>query len=213
MITLDFSSANSIQYSLLCINKSVTSWKFYIYQRMAKLDDQNIYSLAWLVSPVKLSTNSYIKFIWSTNNTFVWYGEGILTPEVVFLMGGTQTAILETENQTTFSFNENTPQLSSGIAGIPGNQFLINIDSDVPNNVFSTGIGMSDLGTFVKQCYVNTEQQYVPITQYRVAASSEMQTTQVLPPEDPSTSAAFQFPINVYDLTATIGEDNIWVIT
>ncbi|MEO1259239.1 MAG: protein RhiA [Bacteroidota bacterium] len=213
MLILNFATTNNQVYSLNCTNNSSSNWVFFTFQRMDGQNAQNIFSTAWFVSPYKLTPNSHVKFKWSENYSFYWYGPGKLVPGAVFQMWGSEAAALETANATTFDFEENTPAFSKATAGSNNEQFIIDIGADVPNQTFSTGIGMSNQMTFVQQSLVNTTQQFNPQPEYWIAAASEMMASQVLGQNSLSNSSSFDFPANVYERNAVFNSNNTWTIT
>lgn len=73
-------------------------------------------------------------------------------------------------NQVTFDTADNTPTFSNlSTAGQAGKLTIIEGGS-MPNNVYSTGIGMSGQGTFAQQVLANTTQLYTPEPLYFIAA-------------------------------------------
>ncbi|AUP80210.1 protein RhiA [Flavivirga eckloniae] len=212
---LDFSKENAAtQYSLKCINNSDSNWYFYIYQRMLNQEDNDVYSLVWMASPYKIGKNSFIIFTWSLEDSFWWFNTGDLQIDVVPASGGDISASLPSNNSTTFSIVDNTPKLSSAVSGTPSDKFLIKGEDNIPNYTFSTGIGMSDFATYLKQSYTNTSQEFDSNTTFWIAATtSQKQVTGVLSQTNISNAAIFSFPVNVYNLTASLGEDNLWTIS
>ena len=210
---LDFSNTNDIQYSLKCVNNSENSWYFYIYQRMSNQSDNDIYSLVWMSSPYKIGLQSFITFKWSLNDSFWWFNTGNLQEQVIPKSGGSVSASLTSSNSTTFNTDNNTPQFSTPVSGTPSNEFLIMGGDNIPNFTFSTGIGMSDFATYIKQTYANTSQEFGSNTTFWVAATtSQKLVTETLNQTNISNTEIFSFPLNTYSLTASFGEDNLWTI-
>jgi rhizosphere induced protein len=209
---LDFSEVG-VQYSLKCMNQSTTSWYFYIYQRISNQSDNNIYSLAWNVSPYKIGVGAFMTFNWSVNYSFAWFNTGSLKAGIVPMSGGQVPANLETNNSTIFSVENNTPQFSTPISGAPSGQFLTMGANDIPNSTFSTGIGVSGFATLIGQSNANTQQNFnSDATLWVGATTTLMQTTEVLHQDNISNTSEFIFPLNIYSLTATLGENNLWTI-
>ncbi|UTW64740.1 protein RhiA [bacterium SCSIO 12741] len=202
--------ATGTSYSVNCVNNSTTDWVFYVYQTMPQ-QPSDIFSLAWFASPYKISVGSSIRFNWTIDYSFVWGNTGTVTPGVTFDAGGTVPCDLAGENMTTFSLDNNAPQLSTPVEGGQAGSLTINEAGNVPNDVFSTGIGMSGYGTFVQQAYANTTQVYTPEPEYWVAAATEMQMGVVLA-QTVNQAASFKFEPNVYSIKATLGSDNLWTI-
>lgn len=210
---LDFSSDNGAQYSLKCINQSSNNWYFYIYQRISDQSNNDIYSLIWMASPYKIGTQSFMTFRWSADYSFHWFDTGKLQVGVTPGSGGSIAADLSTGNETTFDSKDNTPQLSPPVQIASPSGFSIVQGSNIPNNIFSTGIGMSGFAISVKQSLVNTMQMFDSDTTFWVAATTQqIQATAVLSQDAIMNSSVFAFPLNVYNLTATLGENNLWTV-
>lgn len=204
-------ATNTQQYSLTCVNDSAADWIFYVYQKMPN-QPSDIFSLAWFASPYKIVQGGSITFTWGIDYTFVWANTGTLQPGVTFSAGQQISASPSGNNQTTFSLNNNAPQLSPATSGGQAGSLTINEASNVPNNVFSTGIGMSGQGTFLQQALQNTTQVYTPEPRYYVAAGTSVQMGQVLA-ETVTMTAEITFQPNVYSLKATLTASQTWDIT
>lgn len=212
MAKLSFATGVGTTYTLRCVNNSVVNWVFYIYQRMPQ-QPGDIFSLAWFASPYKISPGSYVEFDWSIDYSFVWGNTGVLLEGINYIAGGIKPCSLTGNNQTTFSLDDNAPQLSDPTPGGQPGSLRVNIAGNVPNQMFATGIGMSGHGTFVQQALMNSSQVYtLEEPKYFVAAATQMQMGAVLP-ETITGAAEFKYPINVYKLTATLGADNRWTIS
>jgi len=161
-----------------------------------------------------MSPDSFVTFTWSTDYSFYWFGTGVLSSGVVPTSGGYVAADLSSTNATTFNIEDNTPEFSEPTAGGPTGVFSIMGGPDIPNLVFSTGIGMSGFATFMKQAYINVNQEFNPDgAAYWIGASTALiQTTEILTQGSVSNTATFQFSPNTFQLTATLGEDNQWSI-
>lgn len=204
-------ATSGTKYNLICENQSTTDWVFYVYQTMPS-QPSDIFSLAWFASPYKISVGSKITFSWNIDYSFVWGNTGNVSPGVTFDAGGVKPCSLTGANMTTFSLDNNAPQLSTPVSGGQAGSLTINEASNVPNNVFSTGIGMSGYGTFVQQAFANTQQAYTPVPKYWIAAANQMQMGVVLA-QTVNQAASFDFPNNVYTVNATLKQDNTWIIS
>ena len=212
MSHLDFSSKSAAQvYSLECKNNSSATWTFYVYQKMPEQPSE-IFSLAWFASPFRIAPGNSITFSWSIDYSFVWGSVGELRPGVRFNASGVVPAQLNGNNQTTFTYIDDAPQFKPPTTGGQEGSLTINLASNVPNRGFSTGIGMSGQGTFVQRALQNTTQTYTPEPEYFVAAGSQMQMGQVLA-STLTEGSKVEFPSNVFERTAILGEDNKWSIS
>lgn len=108
----------------------------------------------------------------------------------------------------TFDTADNTPTFSNlSTAGQAGKLTIIEGGS-MPNNVYSTGIGMSGQGTFAQQVLANTTQLYTPepsILLLRV----RVQMGQVLA-QTVTNSNELKYSGNIYSLVATLDETQQW---
>ena len=211
MSIMNFSEENGTNYSLTCVNNSSADWVFYIYQKMPN-QPKEVFSLAWFASPYKISSGDQITFHWSINYSFVWGDTGTLKPGITYNASGKKSCSPDGNNQTTFSMNDNTPQLSIPIPGGQAGSLTIHEDGNIPNNKFSTGIGMSGQGTFVQQGLQNIDQVYTPEPVYYIAAAQSIQMGCVLA-QSISKSQQVVFDANIYSLTATLGSDQLWTIS
>ena len=211
MLILDVSTGSGPGYTLECWNYSKVNWFFYVYQKMTEPLD-SIFSLACLVSPCLIRPDSFSKFVWTTDYCFVWYGIGELEPGVNFNIGGEKPCSPNDKNKTTFNLDGSAPGLSEPTSDPTSDKLIIEIAGDVPDLMYSSGIGMSGQGTFVQQSSMNVQQQYCTDNRYWVAAAAQMKMGQVLS-QTINNTMEFHFPQNVYTLTASIGQDNKWTIT
>ncbi len=204
-------ATESTNYRLVCKNNSTVPWVFYVYQTLPS-QPSDVFSLSWFASPYKLSPGSSITFDWSIDYSFVWGNTGTVTPGVNYQAGGIKPCSLTGPNMTTFSTDDNAPQLSDPVIGGQAGSLTINEASNVPNSTFSTGIGMSGQGSFVQQALTNATQVYTPEPKYWIAAATEMQMGVVLA-QNISETAEVQFPNAIYTMYATLNEDQTWTVS
>ena len=202
MAKMSFATGEGTTYTLECINNSVADWVFYIYQKMPQQPRQ-VFSLAWFASPYKISPGSHIEFDWSIDYSFVWGNSGIVQPGVNYNAGGSKPCSLTGNNQTTFSLDDNAPQLSEPTTGGQAGSLTVNQAGNVPNLMFATGIGMSGQGTFVQQALQNAPQVYTPEPIYYVAAATQIQMGIVLA-QTITGAKEVKYPQSLYKLTATL---------
>jgi hypothetical protein len=204
-------ASSGTSYNLVCQNNSSVPWVFYVYQTMPN-QPSDVFSLAWFATPYKISPGSKITFNWTIDYSFVWGNSGTVIPGVNYQAGGIKPCSLTGPNQTTFSLDNNAPQLSAPITGGQAGSLTVNQASNVPNNVFSTGIGMSGQGSFVQQALQNAPQIYTPTPKYFIAAANQMQMGMVLA-QTITGSAQVAFPSNVFTMYATLGDNNLWTVS
>lgn len=196
-------------YSLTLKNDSAQPWTFYVYQKQPE-QATDLFSLAWFASPFLITVGSQIRFQWQIEYDFVWGATGIVTPGVTFSAGGTVGTDPAGFNTTTFSSLPG-PNLSTPVVGPPPGSLVINDTGDVANNTFSVGIGMSGTGTYVVQAGPNLKHQFTPTPSYWIAAGTNIEVGTVLDIQTITTTAEVVFPPNVFSVTKTLNEQNIWV--
>ena len=211
-LTMNFKNeqSNSQLFTLKCTNNSSSNWIFFLYQSFRDLP--NAFPLAWLASPYKISPGSSITFQWTEDYSFVWSNTGILAAGSVYDAGGIKPCNPQLNNVTTFSLDDDAPQLSEAVPGGQPNTLTIQHAGNIPNNVFSTGIGMSGQAIFLKQALVNTTTICSPDLKIYLAAGDNIQIGQVLNPTITG-SIPIEFPINVKKLHATLNQDQSWIIS
>lgn len=197
-------------YTLECRNDSIAPWVFYVYQTMPQ-QPSDVFSLAWFASPYKLAKGAKISFTWSIDYSFVWGNSGVVMPGVNYQAGAVVPCDLTGANQTTFSYNNNTPDLSTPVTGGQAGSLTVNQSSTVPNAVFGTGIGMSGQGAFVQQALANAPQIYTPTPKYWIAAATSIQMGVVLA-QTITQNAQITFPSNTYKMYATLSDQQIWTV-
>lgn len=208
---MNFAQTDGTNYSISCINNSSVAWTFYIYQKMPN-QPSDIFSLAWFASPYKIAPGAQIKFLWTIDYSFMWAQSGTLMPGVLFAANQYKDCNLDGVNMTTFSMDNNTPNISNPIKGGQAGSLTINEAGNIPNNAFSTGIAMSGQGTFAQQALANTKQIYTPEPEYYVAAGNQVQMGVVLA-QTITNTAKFKFGSSIYSLKATLDDANEWSIS
>ncbi|MCW7762815.1 protein RhiA [Photorhabdus luminescens] len=211
MNQLDISSANGTPYTVRFENKSPSSWTVYLYQKIPE-QPSDVFSLAWQASPFKIVSGAYFTFKWSIEYSFIWGRTGALTNGVVFEAGQIVDADPTDRNVITFNTNDNTPAFGAITDGGGGGILTIKENKNIPNNTYTTGIGMSKQGTFVQQALANTTQLYTPEPKYYIAVGVGVQMGQVLA-QTVSQSSELLFKPSVYNLTATLTDTQTWSIS
>lgn len=215
MITISYRSPRSqsqstagTTYTLTLVNESAQPWTFYVYQEEPN-QSSALFSLAWFASPYKIRVGNSIRFQWEIDYNFVWSDTGPLKPGVTFEAGGPQPAHLVDKNTTTFSLNPG-PGLSPPVQGPPAGSLVIQDASDVPNNKFSVGIGMSGVGTYAEQAGTNLKHYFTPTPSYWVVAGTEVQIGTVLNIQTITKKAQAVFGSSVYSVIGTLDDTNSW---
>jgi hypothetical protein len=195
-------------YLLTLQNASAAPWTFYVYQKLPQ-PSADVFSLAWFASPFVIVPGSKISFEWQIDYNFVWGATGVVMPGVTFNAGGEILADPAGNNTTTFSAQPG-PNLSTAVQAPPSGSLVINDASNVPNNTYSVGIGMSGTGTYVVQAGPNLKHTFTPTPSYWVAAGSNVKVGTVLNIQTVTQTAEAKFPVNVFNLTGTLDQSNKW---
>ncbi|MCW8127570.1 hypothetical protein [Microbulbifer halophilus] len=198
-------------YSLTAVNNSAQPWVIYVYQKMPN-QSNDLFSLAWFASPYQIRVGDQIRFQWEVDYNFVWSDTGTLIPGVNFFASGSKDASPDGANSTNFSTDPG-PGLSDPVQASPKGSLIINDASDVPNNRYSVGIGMSGAGTYVVQAGTNLKHQFTPTPSYWIAAGIDQKVGTVLDIQTITQTSEVKYDPNVYDKTATLGSDNNWTIS
>lgn len=212
-VNLDGKASSGQPYSLKCINNSGRTWTFYVYQKSTDTTSEML-SLAWFASPYKIRHGDYITFKWNIDYNFVWGNTGDLVPGVTFEAGGEKDATPDDKNSTEFDIASGAPGLSDPVED-PKNTgtLVINDGENIPDNVFSVGIGMSGTGTFVVQAGPNLHHLFTPTPVYWVAAANEMQIGKVLDIQTITNTSEVDYPKNIYNMIASLDDSYKWQIS
>lgn len=204
---------DGVTYTLTVVNNSSNPFNFAVFQKDPNIGVSNVFSLAWFTKYCYPKTTA--KFKWTIDYNFVWSETGVLVPGVVFDATQTPAAGLETNNQigldydpanSAYFFNPPTP-----ITQPPTGILRIKESANVPLKQASVGIGMSNSGTFVVQAQPNLTLNFTPHPQYYVLAGTFTQG-QVLDISETTNAPEVAFPAGVYQMTATLNQDNTWTI-
>ena len=198
-------------YTVQVVNNSETAWKFYVYQ--SPPTDISDLTLAWFTSPFKIPSGSTTRFQWQITYQFVWSAAGVVKPGITFRASGQKDCDPQGANTSTFTFQDDTPDLSDPVSGGNKGSLYIYDDGKVPSQTFAVGVGMSGNGTFVANAGPNLTHDFTPTPAYYIAAADEMEVGQVMDIKTITQSAEIKFPSNAYDMTATLQDDNTWSIT
>ena len=206
---LDISNNAGPAYSLTCLNQSAQPWSFYMSQQKPDLPQGNM--LVWLCTPFNIAPGAYFTFTWSLTYNFVWGLTGKLSSDTYFTAGEVIDASLESQNQTTFSVPGNTPQFSPVTKNDSPGSLTIQNAADVPDEIFSVGIGMSGAPTFVVQAQPNLTNIFTPHPAYYLAAGPSRTPGQQFP-EELTQPIKITFPANIYNMRATLDDKHQWTV-
>ena len=194
------------------VNDANSAWQFYVYQPPPT--ETSDLTLAWLTSPFKIPNGgTTYNFSWQISYQFMWAYPGPVEPGITFKAIGQNECDPQGANTTTFTFQDNTPDLSDPVPGGNKGTLYIFDGSEIPINTFAVGIGMSGSGTFCVNAEPNLKHEFNPEPTYYVAAINEVEKGEVMDIKTITMTAEIKFPINVYKMTATLQASNTWSIT
>jgi rhizosphere induced protein len=196
-------------YSLNVINNASTN-NFCVFQKAPDNASPNILSLAWFAKQVH-GGGAKIKFTWQINYCFVWAETGVLAPGVTFDAGATQNADLSTINKIKFNHAGGAYQFVDQTRGSSEGTLSIASQGDVPMKTASIGVGMSGFGTFAQQAEPNKLFTFTPHPNYWLIAGNFVQG-EVMDMGNVTSAVEIKFPANVYSMTATLNDDNTWMV-
>lgn len=197
-------------YSVCVVNHGNRAWKFLVYQKPPSITEN--LSLAWIASPYHIAVGDSITFKWDIQYSFVWAATGVVKPGVTFIATGLKDCDPNSKNITNFTFLHDTPQLSDPTDGGEPGSLTIKDGSTVPVKTFAVGVGMSGKGTYVVNAGPNLTHVFTPELKYYVLAADEVTEGEVMDITTITGSGDLVYPPNVYNLTATLREDNTWDI-
>ena len=102
----------------------------------------------------------------------MWSSTGIVEPGITFKTSGIKECDLQNVNTTTFTFQDDTPDLSDPVFGGNKGTLYINAGSEI---TFAVGVGMSGSGTFVANAELNLTHTFTPEPAYYIAAINEVE--------------------------------------
>jgi len=196
------------QYTITFRNNSTTDGSACLFQRPSELGQG--FPIAWFVTP--LPPGNQVPFSWATDYRFVCGQTGKLSPGMIFTM----TEMIPADPKAV-----NTVTLTSSIYGgvvfkdpHPGpivGGLAIAVDSSIPENQVSAGIGMSGFPTFGLQVQPNMTFIFSTKAEYWVAFGS-FTCGQVLDVSTLQGAAKITFPAGIKKMAAIWNATNSWTI-
>ncbi len=199
----------SQQYSIQFKNNSSNPGYACIYQTDPDIGVPNVLSLAWFSKYAFPSTN--IIFKWEIDYNFVWSQTGTLEPGVTFIASQAWDADLSSNNQVTFTHENDTYTFKNKTADPRSGSLYIKEDGTLPLKEAAVGIGMSGNGTFVVQAQPNMNLTFTPHPKYWIAFGNYTEG-QVLDITEMTNVKEIDFPPNTYSMTAILNADNSWTV-
>lgn len=198
----------SNQYSVEFINKSTNSGNVAIFQKMPDQKALNIFSLAWFSKFVNPSVHE--TFRWNIDYSFVWSDTGEVKPGVIFEGGEETPANLQSANTILLDYNGGYFFGAPSFTGQAGSLY-IDQSNNVPLKQAAVGIGMSNAGTFVKAAQPNLHLEFIPHPSYWIVFG-DYQEGEILDIEQITDAIELVFEPNIYNVTATLQQNNTWTV-
>jgi hypothetical protein len=196
-------------YSLTFVNNSTNTWDAAVYQKDPDLGIPNVQSLAWFAKTTAPTTK--VVFKWKIEYSFVWSETGELVPGVLFNATQDWPADLKTTNQVTFT-KDPAYTFKDQTKGPQDGTLYIQQASTLPSKMASVGIGMSGSGVYAVQAQPNILAKFSPHPQYWITFGQFVQGEVLDIGQVVGQAANIKFPVNVYQMTAILGEDNKWTV-
>ena len=198
-----------MQYSVTFRNESENFGDICIYQEDPNLDI-DVMSLAWLTKPTHPRTT--IQFTWSTDYIFIWKKINKLYSKTIIRSSEIIDTDLNTNNMVELSYENNAYRFKNLQTNLDKADELCIVENEtIPLNDALVGIGMSGMGTFVKQAQPNRNLLFKPKPKYWIAFGRYSQG-EVLDITRITNKALLRFKPNLYSLIVILKEDNNWEI-
>ncbi|WP_293354421.1 MULTISPECIES: hypothetical protein [unclassified Microcoleus] len=204
------------KYTLTFQNNSSNNWDFCCFQQDPDMNNPEVMSLAWFALPVAQTTS--VSFTWEIDYQFVWSQAGTLSAGVIFSASQKWDADLTTSNNVNFTRRPNGAfTFQNQAAGGQVDTLYIHQDATIPANAAAVGINMgivgsppgTGTGTFVVPAQMNISATFTPHPEYW-CTFGQYTPGQVLDIGEMTEKAQIIFPPNVYQMVATLTEENTW---
>lgn len=197
-------------YSLKIINNSDQTGDFCLYQVDKNLEDTNIMSLAWFSKSASAGTD--LEYKWKLDYSFFWSKTGKLKPGIIFDSSHATKGSLTKNNVVTFNYENREYQFKNLTSDSHYNGLqYIECDMNIKMHEAAVGVGMHGIATFARNAEPNLGFSFSPRIQYRLAFGSYQQG-EVLDLHKISHFTVIDFPMNIYNMTATLNSDNSWTV-
>lgn len=200
-----------MSYTLNFLNNSDQVGNVCVYQNDPNIGNPDVMSLAWFTQPCAPRTGA--SFTWQIAYSFMWDETGSLGAGITFTASEILDADLTSTNQVTLTTDE--PSGAFAFAGQgPGSQhgtLYIVQDGSIPTRTLSCGIGMNRSGIYAVQAEPNETAEFTPHPVYWITFGDHFHG-QVLDVTTITNAQQIVFPPNVYSISATLTDQNEWVI-
>ncbi|SFD00568.1 hypothetical protein [Pseudoalteromonas denitrificans] len=195
----------SQEYKIIFQNNASAGGNVCVYQTAPTGWD----SVSWFVKGTNPGTGA--TFDWTIDYGFQWTESGTLVPGVQFEAQGLVSAELQSNNKIEFAQNEYGGQFINQTNGTSGS-LEIDINPQVPDQTYSTGVTMSGNGAFMQAAHPNTAQTFTPHPEYWITFG-DIKESAVMTSAWMTAAAAVSFPANVYTMYVTLNADYTWTVS
>lgn len=198
-------------YKLTCKNESESDGTFCVYQTMPDQDD-DIYSLAWFTKAVNSGTN--VDFEWMIKFCVSWSQTGHLKPGVRYSASQTLDADPSNTNNNSFEFlkKNNAYAFENSSIATSAGDIGIHCSGNIPNKDASIGVGMNGKTAFATSALMNNHFIFIPKVRYWLIFG-KYQIGEVMDLNRATDAVEIKFKPNVYEITATLGDDYKWTLS
>ena len=196
-------------YTLRFKNRSKSQHDFLCYQQGINVNTPYVYTLAWFAKPVADGVD--VDFTWTIDYSFVWSEQGTLKPGITFKAQQVISADLQTDNLVDFTEIDGAFQFANESAAGTAGSLTIDCDGTIPKDAATVGIGMSGQGTHVVPAEPNFAAVFSVHPEYWISFGSFV-PGQVVDTQTMVNSDQVTFPVNVYNMTATLDSGNNWTL-
>jgi rhizosphere induced protein len=193
------------------VNNSTNQGDVCLFQQVPNAYTRDWVSLAWFSK--KSNSKARISFTWTEDYSFQWAQTGVIQEGIVYRAIQNTPADLTKMNQITFDKNDYgylyTKQITNDYSG----ELTILTSTSIPNHDASVVIGMSGNGAFAKQATPNSTFIFEPNPQYFITFGVYQEGVVVDTSVQYGEPHKLTFPPDVYVLTATLNQDNTWIVS
>lgn len=197
-------------YNLTCKNESRSDGTFCVYQTMPDQND-DIYSLAWFAKQAHYRTT--VIFDWDIQHCVSWGETGELRPGVRYTASQINDADPSNTSKNSFDFLKRNNAYTFQNSSVATSKGTIGIHcrDNIPNRDASIGLGMNGKTAFATQALMNFNFIFMPKVRYWLAFG-RYEVGEVMDLHRSTNAVEIRYSPNVYEITATLGEDYRWTL-
>jgi rhizosphere induced protein len=197
-------------YSLRLENASEQAWTFFIYQ-LPRTIDGRIDSLVWISSPCVVAVHAHTTLMWDEQTNFVWQTSSLHAAGGKSFAKGHFPVDSRASHGVLFNQNDNAPAFTACSDELAPGPLTVTVAANVPNNVYSIGTAIDGAQSLATKALV--AQRYNFAGNYWIGAAPSAQAASLLDPAQLGPSIALRFPPNVFALSFTLNQQEMWMPT